>query len=199
VQNQVSENKPAALRCRAKSKQSGERCKRWATPGKTLCVMHGSKREGIPSAVMTHGLASAYVRKADLPAIVARVAELKTAAGKEHALLTGAALMEHKLENAAPDVIDIDTLATARKSIREDLKTSHELTDEKPVAPTTFVLNNFDPSQHAAFQSRTIDGPCQIRYLDGEPFMLESRCWVPALKQVDDESGAEYYVKLLEG
>lgn len=30
-------------RCHAMSKQSREQCKRWATPGKEVCVMHGSK------------------------------------------------------------------------------------------------------------------------------------------------------------
>lgn len=30
-------------RCKAKSKQSGERCKRFATPGADVCTSHGSK------------------------------------------------------------------------------------------------------------------------------------------------------------
>lgn len=31
------------MQCKAKSKQSGERCKRHATPGKEVCRMHGGK------------------------------------------------------------------------------------------------------------------------------------------------------------
>jgi hypothetical protein len=30
-------------RCRAKSKQSQERCKRWASPGSGLCIIHGGR------------------------------------------------------------------------------------------------------------------------------------------------------------
>jgi hypothetical protein len=31
------------MRCRAKSKRSQERCKRWATPGREVCRMHGGR------------------------------------------------------------------------------------------------------------------------------------------------------------
>ena len=30
-------------KCEARSKQSGERCKRWPIPGGTVCVIHGGK------------------------------------------------------------------------------------------------------------------------------------------------------------
>src|SRR5262249_52499599 len=33
----------AMMRCRAKSKRSQERCKRWATPGREVCRMHGGR------------------------------------------------------------------------------------------------------------------------------------------------------------
>jgi hypothetical protein len=41
-------------RCTARSKQSGERCKRYASPGRTVCVMHGSRsRAGIAHPGLT--------------------------------------------------------------------------------------------------------------------------------------------------
>lgn len=37
-------------RCTATSKQSGDRCKRFAIPGGTVCVMHGGKSPGVRAA-----------------------------------------------------------------------------------------------------------------------------------------------------
>jgi hypothetical protein len=43
-------------RCTAKSKQSGERCKSFASPGRTVCVMHGGRsRAGIAHPGLTRG------------------------------------------------------------------------------------------------------------------------------------------------
>lgn len=44
------------MRCKAKSKRSGEQCKRYATPGHTVCHMHGSKTPGgLASPNLTRG------------------------------------------------------------------------------------------------------------------------------------------------
>lgn len=191
------------LQCRAASKQHEGQCKAWALPGKTLCRHHGGRNEGRPALQTTkHGLSSEYVRKDQLPALLERVAELRTPAGKEHALLVGAALMEQRLTAVPNDVEYIDKFVNARKSVREDLKVAHEITqEEKPAAPTTFVIGNFDPQQNAPFQSRTLDGPCTVRYLEGAPFILDvpSGSWCPASEQTDEESGAKYYVRILQG
>jgi hypothetical protein len=37
---------PAARQCTKKSKQSGQRCRRWAAPGQDCCVMHGANSPG---------------------------------------------------------------------------------------------------------------------------------------------------------
>jgi len=191
---------PRSKKCRAKSKQSGKQCARWATPGKTLCVIHGSKKEGVPALErITHGQTSKFYSEEEVDKLLKYRRELDSIDGQAEALKDNYAKIKAR-EERIPAAVDFTELAIkAADSKRKDILAIHELTDEKPVAPTTFVLNNFDPQQHAAFQARTIDGPCQIRYLDGEPFMLEGRCWVPAHKQVDDDSGAEYYVRLLEG
>ena len=51
-----------ARRCTAKSKQSGERCKRPAAPGKRVCYMHGARGGGVKGNLnaMIHG---AYVQR----------------------------------------------------------------------------------------------------------------------------------------
>lgn len=50
------------MRCTGKSKQSGERCKRHATPGSDVCVMHGSKTpKGIASPHFKTGRYSKYL------------------------------------------------------------------------------------------------------------------------------------------
>lgn len=40
--------KKEKVRCKAKSKQSGEQCKRYCAPGKTVCCIHGGKSNGPP-------------------------------------------------------------------------------------------------------------------------------------------------------
>lgn len=50
------------MRCTAKSKQSGEQCKRHAVPGMTVCAMHGGKTPGgIASPHFKTGRHSKYV------------------------------------------------------------------------------------------------------------------------------------------
>lgn len=194
-------------RCRAQSKQRKDRCNKYARPGKTLCRNHGASREGVPNReVMTHGDSSAFVRKTQLPEIVARMRDLDTRDGKSEFIKLRTALTETVADNIAPvlaagrDDAMLEMALKVEDRLAKNVALLHEMDAEKASAvPTTFVVANFDPQQHAPFQSRTIDGPCQIRYLDGEAFMLENRCWVPVLKQIDEESGAEYYVRLLEG
>jgi hypothetical protein len=51
-------------RCKAKSKRSGEQCKRLATPGKEVCRMHGGLTpNGIASPHYKHGLYSKAMPK----------------------------------------------------------------------------------------------------------------------------------------
>lgn len=53
---------PAERRCTARSKRSGERCRRWATPGSNVCRMHGGRTPHGPGtgAPIKHGLYSKY-------------------------------------------------------------------------------------------------------------------------------------------
>ncbi len=65
------------MRCSAKSKRSGERCKRAATPGSAVCRMHGSRslkgaaspafRDGRYSRLLPGGLSQAYERSRNDP------------------------------------------------------------------------------------------------------------------------------------
>lgn len=50
-----------ALQCTAKSKQTGEQCRRFATPGRTVCYYHGGRSlVGVASATYKHGKYSRY-------------------------------------------------------------------------------------------------------------------------------------------
>lgn len=50
------------MQCKAKSKQSGERCKRYATPGREVCATHGGKSlGGLASPTYKHGRYSTYL------------------------------------------------------------------------------------------------------------------------------------------
>lgn len=74
------------MRCRAKSKRSQERCKRWATPGREVCRMHGGRtlmglaaprlKTGRYSKFLPTRLAADYERAAHDPELLALSHEL---------------------------------------------------------------------------------------------------------------------------
>jgi hypothetical protein len=74
------------MRCRAKSKRSQERCKRWATPGREVCRMHGGRtlvglaaprlKTGRYSRFLPTRLAAEYERAAHDPELRALRYEL---------------------------------------------------------------------------------------------------------------------------
>lgn len=50
------------MQCTAKSKQSGEQCKRSAAIGRSVCAMHGGKSpSGLASSTLTHGRYSKHL------------------------------------------------------------------------------------------------------------------------------------------
>lgn len=191
------------LKCRAKSKSTGVQCTAWAIWGKTLCYHHGGKTEKVPALqAMKHGQTSKFYSEAEVDKLLRYRRELDTLEGQAEALKDNYAKIKVR-EERIPESVDFTEVAIkAAESKRKDVLAIHEITqEEKPDAPTTFVIGNFDPSQGAPFQGRTIDGPCTVRYLEGAPFMFEptSGGWMPCSEQVDDESGAKYFVKILAG
>jgi hypothetical protein len=74
------------MQCRAKSKRSQERCKRWATPGREVCRMHGGRtlvglaaprlKTGRYSKFLPTRLAAEYERAAHDPELLALRHEL---------------------------------------------------------------------------------------------------------------------------
>jgi hypothetical protein len=68
---------PPERQCTRTSKQSGERCERWTTPGYSVCPSHGSKTpRGIAHHNFQHGrfsasiparLSESYIRGAKRP------------------------------------------------------------------------------------------------------------------------------------
>jgi hypothetical protein len=74
------------MQCRAKSKRSQERCKRWATPGREVCRMHGGRtlmglaaprlKTGRYSKFLPTRLAAEYERAARDPELLALRHEL---------------------------------------------------------------------------------------------------------------------------
>lgn len=190
-----------AARCRAKSKRRpGEQCSGWAMRGKTLCYYHGGRSEKVPAEhLITHGLQSQFVKISEIPAILARVAELRTAEGKEDALLVGAALMEARLEKVPDEAEFIEKFVAARKSIREDLKTSHELA-AKAVVPQmpVFQIGTFEAA--APFLARDASGAAiQVQTLNGRHYaVLDGGARLEeVVEQVDADTGAKVYARVL--
>ncbi len=65
----ATEKASSAKRCHARSKQSGQRCKRLAIPGGTVCVMHGGAAPQVAAAARRR-LSDAACRQL-LPKVVA--------------------------------------------------------------------------------------------------------------------------------
>ena len=59
------------MQCKAKSKRSGERCKKYALKGKAVCMFHGGKSTGPPKGsrnASTHGIYEAGLSQAEIDA-----------------------------------------------------------------------------------------------------------------------------------
>jgi predicted RNA-binding protein YlxR (DUF448 family) len=204
------------IKCRAKSKRPPHLpCGSWALEGVDLCRFHGgTTAQKQCEANITHGGRSAYIRKDQLPEILAAAKKLASRAGRAEFVQIRAALTEmladkvsSAIENNSPEALKLEPQAALDLALKaEDRLTKHVAllhemdSEEVQTAPTTIVVANYDPQKGAVFQGRGLDGPVHMRLLDDKPFMLDSAtgAWWPALEQTDEESGASYYTRLLE-
>lgn len=108
------------MRCTAKSKQSGEQCKRHAVPGRTVCAMHGGKspgglgsatlKSGKYSKYLPQGLAEKYGAAVTDPEILALNNEIALVDARAMELLDGlnsgeaTATLWNKLQKAAAEL-----------------------------------------------------------------------------------------------
>lgn len=188
------------LRCNAKSKRSQQQCKNTAITNATKCRMHGGKSEGRPSNKLSHGLASDFVRKKDLPEIIARARALDTPEGRTEAVKIGHALTTVRAEAIPEGEQFHDVYFRAMGTALKHVETLHSL-DTKDEAPQLPVFNIAigDAVQHAPFEARTLEGHATLRMLDGKPFLLDVATggWMPASLRKDEDSGAEYYERVL--
>lgn len=58
------------VQCSARSKQSGQRCKRFVAPGATVCAMHGGKAPKVKAAAARRVAVAEAQRRLDIPANV---------------------------------------------------------------------------------------------------------------------------------
>ena len=108
------------MRCTAKSKQSGEQCKRHAVPGRNVCAMHGGKspgglgsatlKSGKYSKYLPQGLAEKYGAAVTDPEILALNNEIALVDARAMELLDGlnsgeaTATLWNKLQKAAAEL-----------------------------------------------------------------------------------------------
>jgi hypothetical protein len=108
------------MRCTAKSKQSGEQCKRHAVPGRNVCAMHGGKspgglgsatlKSGKYSKYLPQGLAAKYAAAVTDPEILALNNEIALVDARAMELLDGlnsgeaTATLWNKLQKAAAEL-----------------------------------------------------------------------------------------------
>jgi hypothetical protein len=188
------------LRCNAKSKRSQQQCKNTAITNATKCRMHGGKSEGRPSNKLSHGLASDFIRKKDLPEIVARARALDTAEGRAEAVKLGHALTSVRAEAIPEGELYHDVYFRAMGTALKHVETLHglEVKEQAPQLPN-FVVLSPDAAQLAPFEARTLEGHCTVRMLDGKPFVFDGATggWMPATLRKDADSGVEYYDRVL--
>jgi hypothetical protein len=189
--------------CRATSKQrkrAGEedpRCRRYATPGRSLCTSHGSSTEGVPClANVTHGLMSKYIKIDDVPAITVKIEQAKTVEGRADLLARNAALLQHRLEQVPVALEHMQLAAGGAEAVRRQLETLASL-DSSPQQLPVFVVAA-GPTDVQEFMGRTADSYCRIRVIGSEHWAVsdDGMTMHRAVKQIDDGpdgSGAEWY------
>jgi hypothetical protein len=155
-----NQNNPMQRRCKAKCKRTGEPCKNWALPGKTVCRMHGASG-GPPRGSQNarrHGLFAAIVQTPEGRAAyqdARRVASTDLA--KDSAALLVAKITEaYAVPGKAPKVVDeIDALLMAKvvaqeldydvaSAIMRHLRAPHVTQLAKALAPLKNLLDKAD-------------------------------------------------------
>ena len=177
--------------CKAKSKQSGVRCKNWAVPGYEVCHFHGAggrpkiKRPagagGPPPKgnhnALKHGAYSARL----LPDEQARYDEIKDRFLKElgasnlsaaderliHQLAAVSAKFDVALEKGAPP----DALAQLSRLVMDHLR---ELKATRASKDNTGLTGNSPAEVVAALlmKVRAVDGPQQVNALEHDPNVI---------------------------
>jgi hypothetical protein len=188
--------------CRATSKQrkrAGEedpRCRRYASPGKTLCIMHGSKREGVPAVhKITDGLRSSYVKVDDVAAITTKIEQAKTIEGRQELLARNAALLQHRVEQVPQAIEHLQLAAGGAEAVRRQLETLASWNSAPQALPVFTIVAG--PAALQTYAGRDADGNSATIYeLNGEPWILSPdgntlrRC----VAQVDTDTGATLHI-----
>lgn len=185
-------------RCYAKSKRSGKQCQKRPMFEKTLCHMHGGRRQGVPNVdAMKTGIYSQFIHKDDLPKIQEIAEKLRNKEGRAEVMSLRSAAIQEKLDKIGDD--QIDTRLKGEDLVTKQVKLVDEI--QRQETPSTIVpvfQVSTEQQISSIFMGRGANGEAlQIRVIDGEPFVLESGSYHPAVKQVDDETGAEIYLRLL--
>jgi hypothetical protein len=117
-----AEEFPMAQQCTAKSKQSGKQCKRWASPGSSVCVMHGS-RGGAPNGnvnAIRHGAFAAKLSDKDrelFSALSDQPAEILSAIARLSMVRIGK-LVEHEQQNQGLQLFEISDGPDGKRKLR---------------------------------------------------------------------------------
>jgi hypothetical protein len=144
-------------------------------------------------------MASDFVRKRDLPEIVARARALDTPEGRSEAVKVGHALTTVRAEAIPEGEQFHDVYFRAMGTALKHVETLHSL-DNKAQAPQLPVFNiAIGDAAAQTFEARTAEGHCTIEMVRGRPYMLDAATgalW-PAQLRKDEDSGAEYYERVL--
>ncbi len=194
-------------RCGAKSKRTGKPCRQRPLASSTRCRMHGGYNYGKPkikgkqSGKSTYLENSKYVPKALLPAIAAKIEQLKTVEGRTLDALCRAAEIAKRAEALPENAETLDLYLRADAAQSRDIGQAHEFEKKEapPAQAPTLVINTHQDANQS-FWSRDSDGsPCFIQPLGDKLYMLDEATgalW-PVVRQLDKETNAELFVKLL--
>jgi hypothetical protein len=187
--------------CRAHSKRSKKRCRKFALAGCKNCANHGGWSEDAPAyhSINVASPNSRYIAVEDLEEIQQAARELRTQEGRAKAIAVRVAVLKSRLKHVPGDVEHLPLATGVSEKITKSIESLHEIEKDvaAPVEAVTYVVANFDPAKQAPFLARGTDGPCTVRLLDDAPFMLDpvTGGWMPCSKQTDDESGAVYFTR----
>jgi hypothetical protein len=184
-----------APKCNAKRKHTGEPCQAPRMKGKTRCKYHGGPIEKTPALEkITHGKTSPYIHQDEVTKIAARTEELSTVAGRAKVAAARAAIVEAKIDRIPAQYLELGI--KSEETLQKGIKLLKELDTQEvsPIAPV-IVLPDYDSSNNV-FTARGVSGPVTVHLIEGAPFLKEGRAWVEAKREVDEETGLEFFTRL---
>jgi len=149
--------------CGAKTKGTGEPCKRRPVPGSNRCKLHGgASKKGIESGTWKHGLYSKYAGES-LKSVLAELEDVSSdeliQPEQEIKLMQALIIASKSLQNDTPDLRDLDTLSKIiDRLITAKQRSQAILIEQQRLIPASDIERFLDFVEDKLFERFGADG-----------------------------------------